>query len=220
MMLGPSQLRRMRGSKLLGFLNLPVTSKRTLVHLRKHWDIVKSRRKRQLVEETVELMSTGRGPYNSHKPSCSKVEISQLQAVPVSRCHFLHQRFKSRLYLEEGKEKKDYALAVLSTEENFLNCHTEIKCRELRVPVSYDTRYSSIHVQHHDQWNEERAHRREHNITHILVVCAAGAVDVAVFVVPGSEQHPSIGGQVIAAATIHTASIINMASLLDRILRE
>nr|CAD7268767.1 unnamed protein product [Timema shepardi] len=45
------------------------------VHLRKHWDIVKLRRKRELVEETVELMSTGRGPYNSHKPSCSKVEV-------------------------------------------------------------------------------------------------------------------------------------------------
>nr|CAD7435802.1 unnamed protein product [Timema monikensis] len=48
---------------------------RTLVHLRKHWDIIKSRRKRQLVEETMELMSTGRGPYNSHKPSCPKVEV-------------------------------------------------------------------------------------------------------------------------------------------------
>nr|CAD7269626.1 unnamed protein product [Timema shepardi] len=48
---------------------------KTLVHLRKHWDIVKSRRKRKLVEETVELMSTGRGPYNSHKPSCSKAEV-------------------------------------------------------------------------------------------------------------------------------------------------
>nr|CAD7571328.1 unnamed protein product [Timema californicum] len=46
----------------------------TLVHLHKHWDIVKSRKKRQLVEEAVELMSTGRGPYNSHKPSCPKVE--------------------------------------------------------------------------------------------------------------------------------------------------
>nr|CAD7435800.1 unnamed protein product [Timema monikensis] len=130
MMFGPSQLRRKHGSKLLGFLNLPVISKRgsepafawrksgkpfgknhsqftrprfeprsprpqqssfnttrALVNYATEaelWDIVKSRRKRQLVEETVELMSTGRGPYNSHKPSCPKVKF-----LKYKQCQFV-----------------------------------------------------------------------------------------------------------------------------------
>nr|CAD7417476.1 unnamed protein product [Timema poppensis] len=66
---GGRQLRRARMSGLSHS-----RSHEEILH-RKLWDIVNSRRKRQLVDETVELMSTGRGPYNSHKPSCPKVKV-------------------------------------------------------------------------------------------------------------------------------------------------
>nr|CAD7607071.1 unnamed protein product [Timema genevievae] len=56
-------------------LSTAYTSKNSLVHMHKHWDNVKSRRKRELVEETLELMNNGKRPYKSHKPSCPKVEV-------------------------------------------------------------------------------------------------------------------------------------------------
>nr|CAD7399611.1 unnamed protein product [Timema cristinae] len=59
----------------------------SLVHLRKHWDNVKSKRKRELAEETLELMSSGQGPYKSHKPSCPKVEVAA-SPHPLPHTHF------------------------------------------------------------------------------------------------------------------------------------
>nr|CAD7464094.1 unnamed protein product [Timema tahoe] len=64
-MLGPSQKRR---SKLLGFLNLPVISKRT------HW-FTCANIGTMSNQETLELMNTGQGPYKSHEPSCSNMEV-------------------------------------------------------------------------------------------------------------------------------------------------
>nr|CAD7446235.1 unnamed protein product [Timema bartmani] len=68
-----------KGSSKLGNVGFVSRSRalvqKSLVHMHKHWDNVKSRRKRELVEETLELMNNGKGPYKSHKPSCPKVEV-------------------------------------------------------------------------------------------------------------------------------------------------
>nr|CAD7463624.1 unnamed protein product [Timema tahoe] len=44
-----------------------VGSFRSLEQLKKHWNNVKARRKKELSEETRELMGTGGGPYKPHK---------------------------------------------------------------------------------------------------------------------------------------------------------
>nr|CAD7444205.1 unnamed protein product [Timema bartmani] len=50
--------------------------KRTLLQLRKYWENVKAKRRKQLGEETRDLMSSEGGPYKPrHEPSCLEVKM-------------------------------------------------------------------------------------------------------------------------------------------------
>nr|CAD7262485.1 unnamed protein product [Timema shepardi] len=75
---------------------------RAMVHLRKHWDNVKSRRKRGPGEETREPTSTGGGPYKLHKSSYSKVEV----VAPHINHHLGYKRDGKAVTMDDDAAKR------------------------------------------------------------------------------------------------------------------
>nr|CAD7424238.1 unnamed protein product [Timema monikensis] len=75
---------------------------RTLIQLRKYWENVKAKRKKQLGEEIRDLMSTGGGPHNPCETSCPEVEM----AVPQLNYHLGYHWDGDPVAMKEAAAKR------------------------------------------------------------------------------------------------------------------
>jgi hypothetical protein len=54
---------------------------------------------------------------------------------------------------------------------------------------------SGVDVYHHSQWDEERTHRRKHNIAPVVVI-ATSLISVVIWVIPAKHQDKHYSGKV------------------------